>query len=240
MPITTEVVSSNPVHGEVYSIHHYVIMFVSDVRWVFSGTLVSFTNKTDLNDIAEILLKVALNTITQFHLCNITNVVPMTTSVSRWLHIVCIMCKIMAFYIARPVLCECYHLPHMRKHLRDRIISKRRDVWGHKKYLTPPFFYWSACMKPGKWASCVCVLGVSILPFSTYLRFYFGIIPTVWYFFCFSIYFILLLNVKLNAIRFIQIQAYWFSYFKCLTLSLTSDILVQFNLFALDYIICVS
>jgi hypothetical protein len=29
----------------------------------FSGTLVSFTNKTDLNDIAEIFLKVALNTI---------------------------------------------------------------------------------------------------------------------------------------------------------------------------------
>jgi hypothetical protein len=31
---------------------------------VFSGTLVYCTNKTDLNDIAEILLKVALNTLT--------------------------------------------------------------------------------------------------------------------------------------------------------------------------------
>ena len=28
--ITTKVVSSNPVHGEVYSIQHYVIKFVSD------------------------------------------------------------------------------------------------------------------------------------------------------------------------------------------------------------------
>jgi cell shape-determining protein MreC len=28
--ITTIVVSSNPVHGEVYSIQHYVIKFVSD------------------------------------------------------------------------------------------------------------------------------------------------------------------------------------------------------------------
>jgi hypothetical protein len=28
MPITTEVVSSNPAHGEVYSIQHYVIKFV--------------------------------------------------------------------------------------------------------------------------------------------------------------------------------------------------------------------
>ena len=32
VPITTEVVSLNPVHGEVYSIQHYVIMFVSDLR----------------------------------------------------------------------------------------------------------------------------------------------------------------------------------------------------------------
>jgi hypothetical protein len=30
--ITTKVVSSNPAHGEVYSIQHYVIKFVSDVR----------------------------------------------------------------------------------------------------------------------------------------------------------------------------------------------------------------
>ena len=34
MFITTKVVSSNPVHGEVYSIQHYVIMFVSDFRQV--------------------------------------------------------------------------------------------------------------------------------------------------------------------------------------------------------------
>jgi hypothetical protein len=32
--ITTEVVSSNPTHGKVYSMHHYVIMFVSDLRQV--------------------------------------------------------------------------------------------------------------------------------------------------------------------------------------------------------------
>jgi hypothetical protein len=34
MPITTNVVSLNPVHGEVYSIQHYVIKFVSDLRHV--------------------------------------------------------------------------------------------------------------------------------------------------------------------------------------------------------------
>ena len=32
VPITTKVVSSNPVHGQVYWIQHYVIKFVSDLR----------------------------------------------------------------------------------------------------------------------------------------------------------------------------------------------------------------
>ena len=32
--ITSEAVSSNPVHGEVYSIQHYVIRFVSDLGQV--------------------------------------------------------------------------------------------------------------------------------------------------------------------------------------------------------------
>ena len=34
VPITTKIVSSNPVHGEVYMIQHYVIKFVSDLRQV--------------------------------------------------------------------------------------------------------------------------------------------------------------------------------------------------------------
>ena len=53
-------------HDEVYSIQHYVIKFVSDLRQVGSfslSTLVSTTNKNDRHDITEILLKVALNTI---------------------------------------------------------------------------------------------------------------------------------------------------------------------------------
>jgi hypothetical protein len=54
--------------GEVHSIQHYVIKFVSDLRQLggFSpGTRVSSTNITDRHDITEILLKVALNTINQ-------------------------------------------------------------------------------------------------------------------------------------------------------------------------------
>ena len=32
VPITTNVASSNPVHGDMYSIQHNVIQFVSDLR----------------------------------------------------------------------------------------------------------------------------------------------------------------------------------------------------------------
>ena len=60
VPITAKVVSLNPVYGEVYSIQHYVIKFVSDL-WF---SLVSSTNKTDRHDKTEIFLKVAFNTVT--------------------------------------------------------------------------------------------------------------------------------------------------------------------------------
>jgi hypothetical protein len=55
VPITTNVESLNLAHGEVYSIQHYVIKFVSDLRQVDS-----FLH----HDITEIFLNVALNTVT--------------------------------------------------------------------------------------------------------------------------------------------------------------------------------
>jgi hypothetical protein len=56
----------NPIHGELYSIQHYVIKFVSDLRQVGSFLRVLRfppPNETDGHDVTEILLKVALNTI---------------------------------------------------------------------------------------------------------------------------------------------------------------------------------
>ena len=41
-----------------------VCQWLATGRWVFPGTPISFTNKTDCHDITEILLKVMLNTIT--------------------------------------------------------------------------------------------------------------------------------------------------------------------------------
>ena len=63
--ITTKVVSLNLAHGKVYSIQHYVIKFISNLRqvWFSLGPPDSSTNKTDRYDINEmhVLLKVALN-----------------------------------------------------------------------------------------------------------------------------------------------------------------------------------
>jgi hypothetical protein len=59
--ITTKVVSSNPIHVEVYSIQHYAIV----CQWLPTVTLISSTNTTDRHDITEILLKRALNIINQ-------------------------------------------------------------------------------------------------------------------------------------------------------------------------------
>jgi hypothetical protein len=66
VPITTKVVSSNPAHGEVYLIQHYVKKFVSDLQLVGGlRRLLRFPPPiTDHNDITEILLKVTLNAIT--------------------------------------------------------------------------------------------------------------------------------------------------------------------------------
>ena len=49
--------------GEVYSIQHYVIKFVSDGGFLLLLRF-SSTNKTDLHEITEILLEMVLNTIT--------------------------------------------------------------------------------------------------------------------------------------------------------------------------------
>ena len=59
VPITTNVVRSNPAQCEVQSIQ------LVTGRCFSLGTPVSSTNKTDNHDITEILLKVALNTINQ-------------------------------------------------------------------------------------------------------------------------------------------------------------------------------
>ena len=61
--ITTKVVCWNPVHGEMYTIQHYMIKFVGDLRQV--GGLLRFPQPIKLIDITDKLLQVALSTIKQ-------------------------------------------------------------------------------------------------------------------------------------------------------------------------------
>jgi hypothetical protein len=68
VPLTTKIVSSNSAHGDVYSIQHYVITLLSDLRQVGSFH----------HDWTQILLKVALNTTSNttsisMCLCNQSN-----------------------------------------------------------------------------------------------------------------------------------------------------------------------
>ena len=63
VPITTDVVSSTPAQGEVYNIMWLSLSVTCDRLVIFSGFL--HQKKPDHHDIAEILLKVALNTIKQ-------------------------------------------------------------------------------------------------------------------------------------------------------------------------------
>ena len=61
--ITIDVVSSNLDQGEVYNIIRSSLSVTCGRSVIFSGSSGFPSNKTDRHDIAEILLKVALNTI---------------------------------------------------------------------------------------------------------------------------------------------------------------------------------
>ena len=65
VPITIKVVSSNPVHGEVNSMQHYVVTFVNFLRQARGFLrILRFPPPIKLTDITEIWLKVVLNTLT--------------------------------------------------------------------------------------------------------------------------------------------------------------------------------
>jgi len=67
VPITSKVASWSPADGEIYSIKHYVIEFVSDLRQVCRFLqILQFPLQIKLTAtyLTEILLRVVLNTIT--------------------------------------------------------------------------------------------------------------------------------------------------------------------------------
>jgi hypothetical protein len=62
VPITTVVVSLNPVHVLDTTLCDKVCQWLATGGWFSPCTPISSTNKTDRHDIAELLFKVVLNT----------------------------------------------------------------------------------------------------------------------------------------------------------------------------------
>jgi hypothetical protein len=83
VPVTTKVVCSNPAHGDVYSIQHYVTKIVSDLRQV-GGFLRVLRFPPPMKLTATMLLEVALNSITRTRLHE---------SLFLYLHDVCLAAK---------------------------------------------------------------------------------------------------------------------------------------------------
>ena len=63
MPITIDFMGSTPAQGLEYNNHVMKFVRLAAGEWFSLGLPVSSTNKTDLHDITEILLKVSCNTI---------------------------------------------------------------------------------------------------------------------------------------------------------------------------------
>jgi hypothetical protein len=124
----------------------------------------------------------------------------MTTSVSQRLNILCIMFKIISFfiimlfswlyshaentYITTSFLWEGIFGPH---HFSERgylghIISLRGEIWVHKTSLTQWLFMNVSVPSQESERSYICVLGYRFWPLSSIFLFYFGTVLTVWYF----------------------------------------------------------
>ena len=82
--------------------------------------------------------------------------------------------------------------PTCGKHLHDRIISLRggRGGWSYKTNLTLPLCIKVPVPSQESEQSCICVLGLSILPLSTIRIFDFWSCSDSVVFLCFSFYYI--------------------------------------------------
>jgi len=120
-----------------------------------------------------------------------TNIIHMTTSVPRKLNILCIMFKIIAFFIIT-LFARLYVrvdiLLLYEKLLHDHIISLRGEVWDNKISLTPPLFIEIPVPSQECDQSCIVVLGLSILHISTSFLLDCGTVLSLWYFLFFILF----------------------------------------------------
>jgi len=123
-------VCSNPVHGDA-TLSNKVCQWLATGRWFSSCTLVSTINKTDSYDVAEILWKVVLSTIT------------------LTLQAIIIQYSVLYDNDVRPFICEGWHCTDLWKIF----------AWPHyftkRVGLGPWDFYWSACGKQESEQACI-------------------------------------------------------------------------------------
>ena len=117
VPIIPNVVSSNPAHGEGYSVQDYA------QSWWFSlCTPVSSINKTELHDITEVLFKAELITITL--------TLTLTLTLAQYLALYCICMYVLAYlttvgYISEVNIHRAYHpLVTHNLHVRAKPLIK--------------------------------------------------------------------------------------------------------------------
>jgi hypothetical protein len=72
----------------------------------------------------------------------------------------------------------CWPFTHRWKHLHDRIISLRGQVWAHRTSLSSQPFIEVPVPYQVKELSCICLLGVWIIHLSTIFLCYSGTLPT--------------------------------------------------------------
>jgi hypothetical protein len=80
---------------------------------------------------------------------------------------------------------ECYVIVSSENYLHYHTISQTGEVWNHKTSLTSPLFIEAPVPHQESEQSCICVLGVSILPLSAIFRLDLEMGLTLWYLFHF-------------------------------------------------------
>ena len=112
------------------------------------------------------------------------------------------------------------------KHLHDRIISLRGEVWSHKASLVPLFFYEVSFPSQKCERSCICLLGLSFLSLSTIfqLEHQSSLPVTYWGWLC-SIYRYLcrVLKIMVCFCLFFCWPLYYLSFFDLLLLITTAN-----------------
>jgi len=98
-----------------------------------------------------------------------------------------------------PVICEGWQFSHMWKALAWPIISRRVENWVHFTRLTPPPFIEVPVQSKESERSCICVVGVSTLPLSTFWYLMLELFFRQGCIFCFSFHYVLDISQQLVA-----------------------------------------